>query len=425
MTETGPAWPDPETGDGSPPVARGALRRALAAHPDAAGALAFGLLAALVYVSPALAAPTPLDYFVRLASAFLEGRYWLTEGPSWLNELVPVGDRWYVVYPPMPAILLVPFVALFGPDVPQNVVCALFGGVSVGLAWLLVRRLGLALVPAALLTAVFGFGTVHWWAASTGSAWLLGHVVAVMCSLAAILLALDRRAPYVAGLLLGAALLARLPVALTFVFPLALYAELPWPFRLRTADLLPAARRVLPFVLGLGAVVLVYFAYNVARWGTIVDRGYTLIPGVLEDQFYVEHGIFAIEHIPRHLYAIFLRSWNYVDDPPFIQPSWWGLGLFFTTPLFLWLLRARLTDPRVAWALVATALTLVPIVTHGNIGVAQFGYRFSLDVQPLLFVALATAFAGGVSRLAWAAGIASIAACAYGGWAILIGFVAY
>src|SRR5579884_935018 len=31
-----------------------------------------------------------LDYFVPLAEALLHGRLWLTEGPSWLNELVPV-----------------------------------------------------------------------------------------------------------------------------------------------------------------------------------------------------------------------------------------------------------------------------------------------------------------------------------------------
>ena len=35
---------------------------------------------------------------------------------------------------------------------------------------------------------------------------------------------------------------------------------------------------------------------------------------------------------------------------------------------------------------------------------AQFGYRFSLDVQVFLFVILATVFERGMSRLAWLAG---------------------
>ena len=99
--------------------------------------------------------------------------------------------------------------------------------------------------------------------------------------------------------------------------------------------------------------------------------------------------------------------------------------MFLTTPLYLWLFRARLRDPRVAWAAIASALALIPIVTHGNVGFTQFGYRFSLDVQPLLFVILATVFERGMSRWAWAASAVSIAVCVYGIWAIGIGFVEF
>jgi hypothetical protein len=64
-------------------------------------------------------------------------------------------------------------------------------------------------------------------------------------------------------------------------------------------------------------------------------------------------------------------------------------------------------------------------VTHGNVGLTQFGYRFSLDVQPLLFVILATVFERGMGRRAWIASGASVAICAYGIWAIGIGFVEF
>ena len=53
----------------------------------------------------------------------------------------------------------------------------------------------------------------------------------------------------------------------------------------------------------------------------------------------------------------------------------------------------------VAWALLATALVSIPIITHGNVGITQFGYRFSLDFQLLLFVILATVVARGWTRL--------------------------
>lgn len=410
----------------------GYLRRTEAAElvrwvrrrPDSVGALLIAAAAAAIFLLTTSAEKTPFDYFVRLADAFLNGRVYVTEAPSWLNELVPGGAGWYVVYPPVPALLLLPFVAAFGLDFPQNVASCVLAGLSVGLAWVLFGRFALGRWRRLALTAVFGFGTVLWYVAEVGSAWYLGHVCAVLFTTASMILALDRRWPLLVGLFLGLAAISRLPVALACIGVWLLVLGVGWPPRI-PADRLEAIRRTVLFGLGMAVPVGAYFVYNLVRWGSLMDQGYTLIPGVLEDPIYVKHGIFAIEYIPRHLYAIFLRSWNYVDDPPFLQPNWYGLGLFMTTPLLLWLVRARLRDPRVFTSLVATALVLIPIVTHGNVGLTQFGYRFSLDVQVFLFVILATVFERGMSRLAWLAAIASIAICAYGIWAISIDFVSY
>jgi hypothetical protein len=404
----------------------GELLRYVGARLDTVGTVIVGVVAAGVYLLTTSADPTPFDYFVRLADAFLHGRLYLLEAPSWLNELVPHDGGWYVVYPPVPAVMLIPFVALFGTSFPQNLASCLYGGVTVALVWLLMGRFALTVRSRLLLTLVFGFGTVFWYVTEVGSAWYLGHVCAVMFSTAAVILAIDRRWPLAVGVLLGLAAVSRLPVALACVGVLLLVLRIGWPIRLPTAAERPEwLRRTVAFGAGMAIPVGLYFAYNLARWGTLLDQGYTRIPGVLEDPIYVKYGIFAVEYIPRHIHAIFLRGWNYVDDPPFFQPSWWGLGLFFTTPILLWLVRARLGDWRVLGAVVATALVAIPVITHGNVGVAQFGYRFSLDAQVFLFVILATVFERGMSRLAWLAGLASIAICAYAIWAISIGFVAY
>ena len=57
-----------------------------------------------------------LDYFVPLADAFLHGQLGLAAEPpsGGYNELVPLNGRLYVVYPPMPAVVLVPLVAFSG-----------------------------------------------------------------------------------------------------------------------------------------------------------------------------------------------------------------------------------------------------------------------------------------------------------------------
>jgi hypothetical protein len=402
------------------------LIEAIRGRPDTLGTLVVVVATTAVYLLTASRDRQNLDYFVRLADAFLHGRIYLTEAPSWLNELIPKDGVWYVAYPPMPAVLLVPFVAVFGPDFPPQVASCILGGVAVGLAWLVLGRFALVGRVRLGLTVVFGFGTVLWYVAETGSVWYFSHVVAVMFSMAAILVLLERRWPLLVGLLVGCAAISRLPVGLTAPFFLAFIVGLGWPPRLPgRGERAAAVRAGVAFLVGIGIPTVGYLLYNLARWGTIVDQSYVLIPGVLEDPIYAKHGILALEYIPRHVYAIFLRSWNFVDDPPFFQPSWWGLSLFLTTPLFVWLARARRGDPRVAWAAIATAIALVPIVTHGNVGLTQFGYRFSLDVQPLLFVILATVFERGMPRWAWVASVASVAICAYGIWAIGIGFVEF
>jgi 4-amino-4-deoxy-L-arabinose transferase-like glycosyltransferase len=75
----------------------------------------------ILYHLSAPTADTPYNYFTRLANAFIHGHIWLNENPSWLNELIPAGNnKYYVPYPPMPAIIAVPLVAIFGVDIGQQ-----------------------------------------------------------------------------------------------------------------------------------------------------------------------------------------------------------------------------------------------------------------------------------------------------------------
>ena len=398
-------------------------------RPELWGFVFMAVLGAAVFLGTMEAQPQPLDYFNRLAEALLHGRYWLDEAPSWLNELIPSGDgRWYVAYPPMPAVLALPFVAVFGREFPAQVYSSLYAGLATGLVYLVFGKLPLALrIRDRLgLTAVFAFGTCFWFVAIGGSAWYFAHVSAVLLFAGAMVAALTARPPWVAGLLLGLAALSRLPVGLAL--PLVLAAQLGFPgiTRLRTMDRRELIRTTVVFGAGVAVPGALYLAFNLARWGTLTDQGYTRIPGVLEDPIYATHGILSIHYIPRNLFAILFRSWNYVDTFPWLQPSWWGLGIFLTTPLYLWLFKARLREPMVAWSLLAIAIVSIPILTHGNVGITQFGYRFSLDFQLPLFVILATVVARtGWTRLMVAAGVLSVIVCAYAVWAISVDFVAF
>jgi hypothetical protein len=383
-----------------------------------------GLFIYLLFCEPK---PQALDYFSRLAEAFLHGQYSIDRGDAtWLNELIPMADgRWLVPYPPMPAVLAMPFVAVFGREFPAQVYSSIYAGLAVGVVYLVLGALnvGLRVRDRLALTLVFAFGTCFWYIAISGSAWYFAHVTAVLLFALAVLSALRRWPAWIAGLLLGLAALCRLPTGLALPFVLAAQLGMPGIRTLRDMDRRRLIRTVVLFGLGLAVPAAIYVWFNELRWGTITDQAYVLIPGVLEDPIYEKHGILSPWYIPRNVFAILFRSWNYVDDPPYLQPSWWGLGIFLTTPLLLWMLKARWRTPVVAWAAVSVAIVSIPIITHGNVGITQFGYRFSLDFQVLLFVILATVVARGWTRLMKAAAVLSVAFCWYAIWAISIGFV--
>jgi len=369
--------------------------------------------------------PVALDAFVPLANAFLHGQLHVSDPMPWIEHVDRAGGGWYVPYPPMPAVTVLPFVALFGPSFDQGIASALVGGLNVALLWTLLGKIGVAPLPQRALTAAFALGSVHWWAAGVGTSWLFAGVNGVFYALLALWLALDRREPILAGVLLGLAAASRLPVGLAFPLYLALYAGVQVRPRLALPDR-AGIRAAALFLLGLAIPAALVALYNMARFGSPFDFGYEKIPGVLDEPWYRD-GILSLSYLPRHIHTIFFRGFDFVDGVfPWFRPNWVGLALTFSTPIYFWLIRASRSETFVVFGWIAVLLALLPIVTHGNVGETQFGYRFSLDVAPILWLMLGYAFRQGISIPARAAILIGILVNAYGVYAILgLDFVSY
>ena len=98
-------------------------------------------------------------------------------------------------FPPLPAVLLLPFVALWGLAVDQESLAIALAGVGVFTAWWMLGGLRITLGVRALTTLVFATGTVWWWAAAVGSTWYLAHLVAAVAALLAVGVALRPTRP--------------------------------------------------------------------------------------------------------------------------------------------------------------------------------------------------------------------------------------
>ena len=336
--------------------------------------------------------PTPYAYHVFQAQALLEGRLDLPHMP-WL-ELAEWEGRFYTVNPPLPALLLVPAVALFGAF-PQGYASVLFGAINTALCFLVVisffrdRRVALW---TSLLSA---FGTIHWYHAEVGSGWYFAHIVGITFLWISLLLAARGAHLFWASVMIGAAFLSRYPTALGGIFlPVYFFATLI-SFEGGRPRIHP--RPLLALLAGLVPALLLYFAYNYVRWGGPWDMGYTLVlrPG---DPNYI-YGLFNFRYIPIHLVEMFTTWPRVVEQPPYLVPSLFAMAIWIATPALVLTLRAPLFDRLTVAAWAAVLLTAVVDLSHGGNGFTQFGYRHTLDFLPFLLLLVAAGMRGHVGRV--------------------------
>jgi Glycosyltransferase family 87 len=346
-----------------------------------------GIVAGAVYL---IVGPNQVDTDSHwpIAQAFVAGRLHLVDAIPWV-ELVPRPDGgWYSPFPPLLSILLVPF-AIIGLPVWTDVSAAIAGGASVALMWVLLGRLDVAQVPRVVLTIAWAFGSEVLWVAGTGGQHLAPQILAAALLLAALILGFDRRWPLLAGLLLGAAAAARLPVGLALPLLIYLYRRGGWAWVL----------------LGIAIPAAIVGGYNLARFGDPFEFGYGLIADVdgnsVLDESWYPHGIDSIWYIPQGLYTMLLKGADWQDSVPWLLPGWGGTSVLLTMPILWWIVEAR---GRLALiTAISAALVILPDLAHGNPGFAQVGYRFIVDALPLLWILLAITFRDGLTR---AAGVA-------------------
>jgi hypothetical protein len=351
------------------------------------------VVAFLIYCATGEGHATYYNYYVRLADAFLNGRLYLLDNPSWLNELIPnpSGIGYYVVYPPLPAVLMVPFVAIFGLDLNQTLFGIFFAAATVPLAYLVARSV-LAKTKQGDATrkstyvwfaVLFGFGTIFWYLSSLGSVWLIAQVIATFFMLLALYECLNKNRPLLIGLLVGAAFWCRLPTALCIFFFVGLAIS-----QQQTPGLLNKLKSSLPYLLklaaGMAVFVVLEFIYNFVRYGTIFPVGYWMIPGILDEPWF-SHGHFSALYITDNLKPFLLGLPMLTSVAPYVQFPMSGIAIWVTTPAFIFALKSKIKDPLTWWSWLAVFCIAAVIFTNAATGWG-FGYRYAVDFYPFLFL---------------------------------------
>jgi hypothetical protein len=396
-----------------------------------------------------LARPSPAPHFVEQAAAWLDGRASIEpplKGDDWAKiETVVLDDGLemegrrmktrpvfrtldgeevaiarvrqsrgsvaYVSFPPFPSILMVPSALIGGRDGNDTIPTLLIAALALPLALLALRRLAEAglstrsLREDLWLVAALGFGSVLWFSSVQGKVWYTAHVVGVVLALVYAWASIEARRPLIAGLALGAAALTRTPMA--FMFPLFVLEA--WRMAARQvsdqAPVTPASasmnleagraamRRALLRPLAVFAAPIAGFAivgmiYNAARFGSPTEFGHAYLD-VRQQTLIEQYGLMNLHYLGRNLAVAFTLLPDLIPRAPWVQISGHGLAMWITTPVLLLVLWPRTKNPlhRTLW--ITVAAVAIPTLLYQNSGWVQFGYRFSLDYLPFLFMLLA------------------------------------
>ena len=423
-------------------------------HPTLVG-LFFVILALVVYTFSNPSRFNIYNHFVLQAIAYLQGNVAIPM-PRF-QDVMPLPDRpgfGIIPFPPLPAIVLLPAVLVWGEATNQGLIAVVLGAINVGLCWRMLTRVTDDERANFVATLFFAFGTVHWYAAMLGSTWFFAHVVAITFLLLAITAALDGerleraraliaqaggRVPgrdlldplqFVAGVVFGIAALGRL--TMIFGAPFFVFVGGGGTFWRRAVSA------------GLGALlpILGLLAYNLLSTGHVFNPAYDWLyhheylgympPGL---EINTGLGIEDIGHIPLNL--LVMLGWPPKFDPScglmlldtpahcaLLKPDAIGMSVLLTSPAYLLAVPVVATMWRqrlVAGSVLAIVAIAVVNLMHFSQGWVQFGYRFSNDFAPFAVILVGLALARYGLRW-WTLGLVGLS-IAINAWGVYWGVV--
>jgi hypothetical protein len=305
----------------------------------------------------------------------------------------------YVSFPPFPAVLMLPFVAVSHLKFNDVLFTALWAAINPVLLFLLLARLrargySQRRVPDDLwLTVMFGAGSVYYFASVIGQVWFTAHVIAVTCVIGYAWASLDAARPVLAGLCVGLGYATRTPLGFMLPFFLfeAVRATGGWARlgRLRKEGLPPGlAGKLVRFAIPSAVVLAVLLVHNYLRFEQFTEFGHKYLNIGWQDRMQ-RWGLLNYHFLSRNLTCALLLLPRFLTQFPYVKVSEHGMSMLVTTPVLGFSVAPKTRSPLAAGLWLSILATALPSLLYQNSGFLQFGYRFSLDYIVFLVVLLA------------------------------------
>lgn len=329
--------------------------------------------------------------FIHFAQSLLHGRLSLQPVPD-SGDLAYFNGKFYLPYPPLPGIILVPFVALFGADHINTVAIAtLMACICIYLIHNIFSKLKIEKEYIPWLITAMIFGTGFWFALfTTHHVYAFAHITSFLFQLLIINEILGKRRWWLIGILIGCTFLTR-----QFTIFYTFFA-LGFLFYLHSIkEEKNIGRSILHLFFPIASFIILYLGYNYLRFGNILDSGYDhiIFIGILSERVH-QYGVFSGKYFLFNLYSALLKGFNIeFQGSSYLKikdMDLWGTSLLSASPFLIASLKANWNKILKISAWITILIIFIGQLFYHNNGFEQVNTsRFSLDFLPLLIVLMA------------------------------------
>ena len=319
---------------------------------------------------------------------WLQGRTYIAQPEKYeYLELAIYDGRYYVSFPPLPSVLLIPSVLLHGLNTPNGLIIAGYGLVAAALAYCIMLRAGRTPAVSAFWALVCVWGANTLWMSTNAGVWFQAQVLNMVMCLAAVLCAMcGKKALSTTFLALAVGCRPMSAVYLPVFF--FLFA---WRERADRGGFVKSCLAQWRCLIGPVLIGACYMAYNYVRFHSVLEFGHNYLPEFMR----AEHGQFHISYLWPNLKQLFAPV--RFENKRLVFPLFQGFLFFAANPLFLIcflraaLILARNRRPGALGVLLFAGMAAQLVLTclHRTMGGWQFGARYTCDMLPFAYMYLA------------------------------------
>jgi hypothetical protein len=357
--------------------------------------------------------PDKFNYFKNLAISLLHGRLDIDCPPGTdCHDLVEHKGKRYLYWPPVPALIYIPFVLIAGENTPDFLICSLFGAFNVLLLIILLLQfskkfnLNLSYYVIAYFALFWAFGTVHFYMSMLGSVWYISQVMAQTFLLLALIFILKE--PVGVNLILSGLFFSMASYTKNdLIFSVFLIAVLYFCVS-KKSGISRIKKDAVMFLIPFFIFTFINMSYNYARFHNPFKNGIKQhqMSGHFAEN-YKKYGYLSLCYVPGNFVREVIIPPPLTGEFPFFKFDPEGFGFLWASPFFILLigisfhfyfkkingfknnLQGALKDKDfliMTGALCSGILISFLIFMIMGTGWIQFASRYSLDYQIMIII---------------------------------------